>query len=87
MKTHAYHLCDPGPLLLAPFVNELGIVQAMESYGPARLRGKGADAILPCSISSVSWRVIVVSIIWATTEIALLPWPVVWDVWKPFKIL
>lgn len=40
MKTHAYHLCDPGPLLLAPFVNELGIVQAMESYGPPRLRGK-----------------------------------------------
>ncbi len=40
MKTHAYHLCDPGPLLLAPFVNALGIVQAMESYGPPRLRGK-----------------------------------------------
>ena len=40
MKTHAYHLCDPGPLLLAPFVNDLGIVQAMESYGPLRLRGR-----------------------------------------------
>jgi len=40
MQTHAYHLCDPGPLILAPFVNELGIVQAMESYGPPRLRGK-----------------------------------------------
>ena len=40
MRTHAYHLCDPGPLLLAQFVNDLGIVQAMESYGPVRLRGK-----------------------------------------------
>ena len=40
MHTHAYQLCDPGPLLLAPFVNDLGIVQAMESYGPIRLRGK-----------------------------------------------
>ena len=40
MRTHAYQLCDPGPLLLAPFVNDLGIVQAMESYGPPRLRGK-----------------------------------------------
>lgn len=40
MKTHAYHLCDPGPLLLAPFVNDLGIVQAMESFGPPRLRGQ-----------------------------------------------
>lgn len=40
MCTHAYQLCDPGPLILAQFVNDLGIVQAMESYGPARLRGK-----------------------------------------------
>ena len=40
MQTHAYHLCDPGPLILAPFVSDLGIVQAMESYGPPRLRGK-----------------------------------------------
>lgn len=40
MRTHAYQLCDPGPIILAQFVNDLGIVQAMESYGPARLRGK-----------------------------------------------
>ena len=40
MRTHAYQLCDPGPLLLARFVNDLCIVQAMESYGPDRLRGK-----------------------------------------------
>ena len=40
MCTHAYYLCDPGPLIFAQFVNDLGIVQAMESYGPARLRGK-----------------------------------------------
>jgi len=40
MYTHAYHLCDPGPLILAQFVNELGVVQAMESYGPVRQRGK-----------------------------------------------
>ena len=40
MQTHPFHLCDPGPLLLAPFINDLGIVQATESYGPLRLRGK-----------------------------------------------
>lgn len=40
MNTHAYHLCDPGPLLLAQFVNDLGIVQAMETHGPLKLRGK-----------------------------------------------
>ncbi len=40
MNIHAFYLCDPGPLILAQFVNDLGIVQAMESYGPARLRGR-----------------------------------------------
>jgi len=41
MRTHAYHLCDPGPLILAQFVSDLGIVQAMEKHGPLRLRGVG----------------------------------------------
>lgn len=39
MQTRTYHLCDPGPLLLAPFVNDLGIIQAFESYGNKRMRG------------------------------------------------
>ena len=39
MKRHSYHICDPGPILLAPFINDLGIVQAFETYGPLRLRG------------------------------------------------
>lgn len=40
MRSHAYHICDPGPFILAPFVNDLGIVQSFETYGPPRLRGK-----------------------------------------------
>ena len=40
MKTNVYHICDPGPLILAPFVNDLGIVQSFETYGPAKLRGE-----------------------------------------------
>jgi len=40
MKIRSYHLCDPGPFILAPFVSDLGIVQAMESYGPTSLRGQ-----------------------------------------------
>ena len=41
MKTQVYHNCDPGPLILAPFVvNDLGIVQSFETYGPVRLRGE-----------------------------------------------
>ena len=40
MKTRSYNLCDPGPFILAPFVSDLGIVQAMESYGPINSRGQ-----------------------------------------------
>ncbi len=40
METNTYNICDPGPILLAPFLNDFGIIQALESYGPTRLRGK-----------------------------------------------
>lgn len=40
MKIRPFNICDPGPLLLAPFVNDLGVVQAFEVHGPQRLRGK-----------------------------------------------
>jgi len=40
MNTNTYHICDPGPILLAPFLNDFGITQAFETYGPPRLRGK-----------------------------------------------
>ena len=40
MKTQVYHICDPGPFILAPFLNDLGIVQAFETYGPEKLRGE-----------------------------------------------
>lgn len=45
MKIRPYHICDPGPFLLAPFVNELGVAQAFETYGPDNLRGKEATNI------------------------------------------
>ncbi len=40
MEKHQIHICDPGPLILAPFVNSLGIVQSFETHGPERLRGE-----------------------------------------------
>lgn len=40
MNTNTYHICDPGPILLAPFLNDFGITQAFETYGPTKLRGK-----------------------------------------------
>ncbi|NGX41749.1 MAG: hypothetical protein K940chlam7_00021, partial [Chlamydiae bacterium] len=40
MKRFPFHICDPGPILLAPLVSGLGIIQAFETYGPLRLRGK-----------------------------------------------
>ena len=39
MKTQVYNICDPGAFILAPFVNDLGIVQSFETYGPPKLRG------------------------------------------------
>ncbi len=40
MEKHQIHICDPGPLILAPFVNSLGIVQSFQTHGPERLRGE-----------------------------------------------
>ena len=40
MEKHEIHICDPGALILAPFVNDLGIVQSFETHGPERLRGQ-----------------------------------------------
>ena len=40
MEKHPFHICDPGPLLLAPLINDLGIVQSFETHGPERLRGR-----------------------------------------------
>ena len=40
MEISPLHICDPGPLILAPFVNDLGVAQAFSTYGPAKLRGK-----------------------------------------------
>lgn len=40
MKTRSFNICDPGPFILAPFLNELGIVQAFKIHGPEALRGR-----------------------------------------------
>jgi len=40
MKLHPFQICDPGPFLLAPFINDLGVIQAFDTYGPIKLRGE-----------------------------------------------
>jgi hypothetical protein len=40
MEKHEIHICNPGPIILAPFVNALGIAQSFETHGPERLRGQ-----------------------------------------------
>jgi hypothetical protein len=39
MKIHSFQICDPGPFILAPFVSDLGVVKAFNTYGPVKLRG------------------------------------------------
>lgn len=53
MKTHAFHICDPGPLLMAPFVSELGIVQALEMYGPKKVRGQEITSLVILNIMRI----------------------------------
>ncbi|KPA15654.1 transposase, IS4 family [Candidatus Magnetomorum sp. HK-1] len=40
MKICPFQICDPGPLILAPFINDLGLIQAFNTYGPIKLRGE-----------------------------------------------
>jgi transposase len=40
LKIRPFQICDPGPFILAPFVNDLGVVQAFNTYGPIKLRGE-----------------------------------------------
>lgn len=32
------HICNPGAILIAPFINQLGIIEALHTYGPPRFR-------------------------------------------------
>ena len=39
LKSRSFRLCDPGPIVLAQFVDELGICEALQLYGPQRAEG------------------------------------------------
>jgi hypothetical protein len=39
LRTRPLALCDPGPLVLAQFVDDLGIREALQVYGPKRKEG------------------------------------------------
>ncbi len=45
IKKQPISICDPGAILLAPFINDLGVVQAFETYGPSKLRGKEVSSL------------------------------------------
>ena len=53
MKTQAYNICDPGPFILAPFVNDLGFVQSFETYGPPKLRGREITNLAMLNVFSI----------------------------------
>ncbi|MCK4302887.1 MAG: transposase [Candidatus Eisenbacteria sp.] len=39
LKRRALVICDPGPIILAQFIDDLGICEALQLYGPKRGRG------------------------------------------------
>jgi len=38
LKYKKVSICNPGALIIAPFINQLGIIEALHTYGPARVR-------------------------------------------------
>lgn len=40
MRHREFNICDPGPIILAPFVNALGVMEALEVHGPTKSRGE-----------------------------------------------
>lgn len=41
MKSRAFAVCDPGPIVLAQFIDDLGICEALQVYAPKR--GEGGE--------------------------------------------
>jgi len=39
MKSRAFAVCDPGPIVLAQFIDDLGVCEALQVYGPKRSEG------------------------------------------------
>ena len=38
LSYRSIHICNPGAILIAPFVHQLGIIEALHTYGPPKLR-------------------------------------------------
>ena len=38
LKYRSIYICNPGAILIAPFVNQLGIIEALHTYGPPKFR-------------------------------------------------
>jgi hypothetical protein len=40
LKTRSFAVCDPGPIILAQFVDDFGVCEALQLYGPKRESGR-----------------------------------------------
>lgn len=38
LKYRSINICNPGAILIAPFINQLGIIEALHTYGPPKFR-------------------------------------------------
>ena len=38
LRYRSIHICNPGAILIAPFVHQLGIIEALHTYGPPKFR-------------------------------------------------
>ncbi len=40
LRYRKINLCNPGAIIIAPFINQLGIIEALHTHGPTKLRSK-----------------------------------------------
>lgn len=50
MKKRSFSICDPGPIILAQFVDDFGIAEALHLYGPEKFRGGEMTNIIMLNI-------------------------------------
>ena len=53
LRTRPLALCDPGPIVLAQFVDDLGVLEALHIYGPKRREGLEATNLILLNVCRI----------------------------------
>ena len=53
LKSRALSICDPGPIVLAQFIDDLGICEALQLYGPKRGEGREITSLVLLNVCRI----------------------------------